>query len=329
VNTAREALVGVVIVTAIVVTAIGTLWLQGVTWGQDQRAMEAVFLEVGLIRPGNPVKLRGVEVGRVREIVVDPSGDMVRVRFRVNEGLALPPDPVMILSPESLFGDWQAEIHPRSRFPYVTYAEPREAEVLPGYALPDISQLTLAADRISENMAVLTERMGIAFSEETARNIASLIDNVEEVTTRLSEMVSQQAISFTEVTDGVQRAADGIGEAASQASVAFARVDDLLARGDLTSMIEDMAVVAENLRDLSGDLQGTNDDVRQVAVRVDSTFQRIESIVARAESGEGTLGRLLEDPGMSEELEAMVVDLRELLVDIRENPRRYVRLSIF
>jgi len=329
VNTAREALVGVVIVAAIVVTAVGTLWLQGVTWGQEQREMEAVFLGVGLIKPGNPVKLRGVEVGRVREITVDPSGDMVRVRFRVDEGLTLPPEAVVVLSPESMFGDWQAEIHPRSRYSYVTYAEPREAGVLPGYALPDISQLTHAADRISENMAVLTERLGIAFSEETARNIASLIDNVEEVTTRLSEMVSQQALSFTEVTDGVQRAADGIGVAAGQAGVAFARVDEMLAQGEISSMLEDLGVVAENLRDLSGDLQGTNDEVRQVAVRVDATFQRIESIVTRAESGEGTLGRLLEDPGMSEELEAMVVDLRELLVDIRENPRRYVRLSIF
>jgi len=329
VNKSREALVGVVIVAGLLVTAIGTLWLQGASFGRDQRDLEAVFSEVGLIRAGNDLKLRGVQVGNVREIVVDPAGDAVRVRFRINVGVSLPPDPVVILSPESLFGDWQAEIHPRTRYPNVPYAESTEEGVLPGHALPDISQLTFMAEEIAGNLATLTDRIGIAFSEETAQNIASLIDNVEDVTQRLSEMVTQQATSFTEVTAGVQRAAEEIGSAAEQARSAFAQVDEAMAAGDLSSTLEDLGVIAENLRGLSGELQGTNASVRSVAARVDSTFIRVEEIVERTAAGEGSLGRLLQDPAMSEEMEALMGDLRALLVDIRENPRRYVRLSIF
>lgn len=325
----REALVGVVIVASIVVTVIGTLWLQGASFGRDQRDIEAVFFEVGLIRAGNDLKLRGVHVGSVREIVVDSTGNTVRVRFRIDEGIVLPPDPVVILSPESLFGDWQAEIHPRTRYPDVGYTEPTREEVLPGHALPDISQLTHMADQIAGNLATLTERVGIAFSEETAENIASLIDNVEGVTQRLSDMVSQQAVSFTEVTDGVQRAAEEIGSAAEQARLTFARADEALATGDLASTLEDLGVIAENLRELSEELHGTNASVRSVVSRVDSTFVRVEEIVDRTAAGEGSLGRLLQDPTMSNELEALMGDLSALLVDIRENPRRYVRLSIF
>lgn len=328
-NKGREALVGVVIVAAVLVAVAGTLWLQGASWGRDEADLEAVFFEVGLIRPGNELKLRGVQVGRVREIEVDPSGTAVRVHFRINEDVALPPDPVVILSPESMFGDWQAEIQPRTRYVGINYPEVTEPDVLPGHALPDISQLTFMADRISQNLAVLTDRVGIAFSEETARNIASLIENVEGVTDRLSEMVSQQAVSFTEVTTGVENAAASIGAAAEQARVSFQRVDEVLATGDLASTVEDFAVVAENLRILSGELGGTNERVRDLAIRADSTFAKIQVMVDHAASGEGSLGRLLQDPTMTNELEAMVGDLRELLVDIRENPRRYVRLSIF
>lgn len=328
-NRARETMVGLVIVAALVVTVVGTLWLQGASFGGDQRDLQAVFHEVGLIRPGNELKMRGVQVGRVRSIEVDPSGELVRVNFRIDEGVNFPPDPVVILSPESMFGDWQAEIHPRTRYPEVPYAAAPEPDVLPGHALPDISQLTHMADQIAANLAVLTERVGIAFSEETARNIASLISNVEDVTDRLSEMVSQQAVSFTEVTDGVQRAAEGIEAAAVEARSAFARADTLLAGEDLASTLADLAEVAENLRALSGELGGTNEQVRSVVARVDSTFVSLQAVADRAASGEGSLGRLLQDPSMSEELEAMIGDLRELLVDIRENPRRYVRLSIF
>jgi phospholipid/cholesterol/gamma-HCH transport system substrate-binding protein len=329
VNASREALVGLVIVAGVMVTIFGTLWMEGVTWGREQVELDAVFYEVGLIRPGNALKLRGVQVGRVREIQVDPSGEVVRVGFRMDEGIRLPPDAVVVLSPESMFGDWQAEIHSRSRFPYANYAEPRQPGTLPGHALPDISQLTHMADRISDNLAVLTERVGIAFSEETARNIASLIENVEEVTERLSELVSQQALSFTNVTDGVQRAAGEISSAAEQTRETIARVDALIATGEVASTISDLSVIAHNLRALSGDLQGTNDRVHDVAARADAALSSIEAIVERAEQGEGSVGRLLQDPSVAEEFEGMMSDMRELLVDIRENPRRYIRLSIF
>lgn len=325
----REALVGLVIVGAIALTVVGTLWLQGASFVTAQRDLEAVFTQVGLLRPGNSMKFRGVEVGRVTEILVDPSGEVVRVRFSVDESLVIPPGSVVILSPESLFGDWQAEIHARETYAYADFAEPWEPGVLAGHALPDISQLTNTADRIAENLAVLTERFGVAFSEETAVNIASLIDNVEQVTQRLSDLVEQQAVSFTEVTSGVQRAVDGIADAAVRAETTFQSVTDLVTRPEVEATLADLAVISANVRQLSGELESTNVEIRTMAARADSTFMRAESILRRAEEEQGTIGRLLGDTEMAVDLHTMVNELRTLLVDVRENPRRYLRLSIF
>jgi phospholipid/cholesterol/gamma-HCH transport system substrate-binding protein len=141
--------------------------------------------------------------------------------------------------------------------------------------------------------------------------------------------VSQQAISFTEVTDGVQQATDRIGSAADQARATLERVDGFLADERLASTFDDLAVITQNLRGLSEDLDGTNDDLRRVAIRADSAFVRADAILARLNEGEGTLGRFVQDPAMADELTTMVTELRVLLVDIRENPRRYLRLSIF
>jgi phospholipid/cholesterol/gamma-HCH transport system substrate-binding protein len=325
----RDALVGVVIVGALLITAFGTLWLQGETIRGDWREVEAVFREVGQIRPGNPVKLRGVRIGRVREVNVTPEGDAVRLELRIDANTQLPADAVVVLSPESMFGDWQAEIHSRNRFPHATYREPTRPGVLPGYALPDISQLTAAADRISENIEVLTDRVGIAFSEETARNIASLIGNVEDVTERLSDLISQQAASFTGVTDQVGSATEAIGDAAVQARSAFQRVDQLLGREEVGEVLEDLAVLTETLKSLTSDMRGTMADVGALAARADTAFASVNRITARAEAGEGAIGRLLEDPTAALEMEAAMSELTLLLEDIRMNPRRYLRLSIF
>ncbi len=328
-NESRDALVGVVIVAALLLIGFGTLWLQGVTFTGERQDIDAVFERVGQIQPGSDVKLRGVNIGRVRSVEVEPDGALVRLVLRVDAGVQLPEDAVVVLSPESMFGDWQAEIHPSGVYPSRRFAEPREQGTLPGYALPDISELTAAADDIAENMSVLTERVGIAFSDETARNIASMIDNIEEVTERLSELVSQQASSFTDVTTEVSRATSSIADAAERAQTSFGRVDDLLARTEFETALEDLAVVTSNFRELSGDLQETNIDVRQMALQMDSTFSRLARITAEIEEGDGTLARLLNDPTMAAELEGTVIELNLLLADIRENPRRYLRLSIF
>ena len=325
----REALVGLVIVAALVLAVAGTLWLQGADLSGDRREIEAVFFQVGQIMPGNGVKLRGVQVGRVEEIIVEPSGELVRVRLEIDQDVALPEDPVVILSPESFFGDWQAEILARDAFPFGTYPTPTEDGTLPGHALPDISQLTATAMRISDNLGVLTDRFGIAFSDETAQDIASLISNVENVTNRLSDLIEQQAVSFTEVTDGVQEATVEIGSAAEQVRTTFADVSGILARAEVDSTLANLAVVSSNLRDLSTELSGTNVEVRELAARIDSTFHRAQTILTSIESGEGTVGRLLQDTSMAAELENTLTQLATLLQDIRENPNRYVRLSIF
>jgi phospholipid/cholesterol/gamma-HCH transport system substrate-binding protein len=328
-NDRRDALVGVVIVAALAVIAVGTLWLEGSSFAGETTEVRAVFNEVGQIRPGNPVKLRGVRIGRVREVSVLPDGSAVRLTLRIQDDLQLPANAVVILSPESFFGDWQAEIQTRDRFPHASYAEPTEPGVLPGYALPEISQLTASADRISDNIEVLTERVGIAFSEETAQNIASLIGNVEEVTERLSDLVTQQAASFTDVTADVRRATQGIGDAALEAQEALTRMNALFAREETGEALADFAALAENLRGLSEQLQGTNTTVQAMAVRVDSTFAALDRVTEQAASGEGSLGRLLGDPTMAMGMENTLAELQVLLQDIRENPRRYLRLSIF
>lgn len=325
----REAVLGLVIVSAIVLTAAGTLWLQGASFGGERQTIEAVFFEAGQIMPGNAVKFRGVEVGRVGEISVEPGGDLVRVGLILQQPVVMPEDPVIILSLESLFGDWEAEIHPRVGFPYPEFPTPPDANTLPGHALPDISELTVTADRISENLAVLVERFGIAFSDETALNIASLIDNIEGVTTGLSDLVRQQAESFTEVTDGVQTATDEIATAANQVRQTFENVDGLLAGSEIESMLQDLSVASANLRELSQELGGTNDQVRQMAAQADSTFRSAHGALAALNAGEGSLGRLLQDSAMAAELESTLAELSALLEDIRENPNRYVRLSIF
>ena len=119
-----EIMVGLVIVAGVVAAVFGTLWLQDASFGRGTQEVEALFQEVGQLMRGNSVKLRGVTIGQVQEIMVEPDGNAVRVRMRIRDGLVLPENRAVLLAPESMFGDWQAEIVNPEAYPQFAFHEP-------------------------------------------------------------------------------------------------------------------------------------------------------------------------------------------------------------
>ncbi len=325
----RDVLVGVVIVLGVIVSVVGTIWLQGTNIGRDTRTVDALFSEVGMLMRGNTVKLRGVAIGRVEEITVEPSGEAVRVTLRVDGQVAFPPDAGVILAPESFFGDWQAEIISRSRYPRFPYMEVSEPGVLGGHALPDITRLTAAALDISDNLTVLTDRVEMAFTEETALNLGRAIDNIGAVSQRLADLVETQAIAFTGVITELQGTTDDVGGAARAVRQSFERVDEMLASGSIDSILASGQQASENIRTMSQDLSSASSELESTLTQIDTAFSRFNRFAARIEAGEGAFGALMNDTILVAQAYSVMNQFAILLQDLRANPQRYVRLSIF
>lgn len=325
----NEVVVGAVIVVSAAVVLVGTLWLQGAYWGQRTVDLQARLREIGQLTEGNNVKLRGVSIGRVEQIAVEPGGGAVIVSMRVDADVELPADPVVLLSPESLFGDWQAEILPRSRYPHLEYEGSSDPSVLSGYALPDISQLTAVAEQIAENLAVLTDRVELAFTEETALNVRRAIENIQEVSEQLTRLVEQQATTLDELATTLRETTGQIGDAAEVANRTFQRLEVTIASGDVDSLVLHARSAASHVDRLTSDLASAVDELEGTLVTIDSTFARIDRLTAQLESGQGGLGRLIGDSLLYVRAEQALDELQSLLADLRKNPQRYIKLRVF
>jgi phospholipid/cholesterol/gamma-HCH transport system substrate-binding protein len=308
---------------------LGTLWLQDASFGRGTQEVEALFLEVGQLMNGNSVKLRGVTIGQVQEITVEPDGAAVRVRMRIREDVFLPENRAVLLAPESMFGDWQAEIVNPSDYHRFTFYEPGEPGVMGGYALPDFSRLTAAADQISENLSILTERVEEAFTEETARNLSQAIDNIQEVSERLRQLVEAQAGAVSDLASEFETSAVELGQAAHAARLTFERAEELLGAPTTDSLMLDARATLANLKVLSEELSIAAQGAQGMIVRADSTFARLDRMTARVAAGEGALGLLMRDTTLVTQAQGVLGELAALLKDLQENPQRYVRLSIF
>ena len=113
----NEVVVGIVLIAGILLLVFGTIWLKGMRLGEEEAEVRARFREVGQLLTGSSVKFRGVPIGRVEDIQLEPGGGAVVVTMLVDADVRLPAESVVLLAPESMFGDWQAEIAARSSFP--------------------------------------------------------------------------------------------------------------------------------------------------------------------------------------------------------------------
>lgn len=324
----REILVGAVVLLGIAVGVVGTVWLKG-GWGSDEVALRTASTSVGQLVAGASVKFRGVSVGRVGSVTVVPSGEAVMVEMTVRPDLVFPADAAVLIAPESMFGDWQAEITTRAEYSSQAFYEHPEEDVLPGAALPDFSRLTATADEIARRLTVMSDRFEIAFTEETALNLKNLIDNLGLISDDLTTMISQQAARFDELAVGVSVSAREFASAAVAARTTIERVDGLLTGADVGTMLTDAGESMQNLKTLTGDMRVAMTDMRTAAQQGSATLTRLDALLASAESGEGLLGRLLGDPELAEGAAAAVANLNQLLADIKENPTRYLSFSIF
>jgi phospholipid/cholesterol/gamma-HCH transport system substrate-binding protein len=322
-------MVGTVIVLSIALLFLGMVWLNGAGIRGDTEMVRARFREVGQLRVGGAVKLRGVPVGRVSEVALESGGNGVIVAMRLQRDVTLPEDPVVLLAPESFFGAWQAEIHPRNRFPRYSYAESPDPKVLPGVALPDMSRLTAVADEIAQSMAVLTNRIEIAFTEETALNVRRAIENIQQVSEQLTGLVGSQKRAIEGLGEDLAATTESLGAAAAAIERTFRQVEASISDGELEQIMGNVARASTQLDSLSASLLAASTEFRRVVTRADSALQVAEMVGGKLERGEGSLGLLVQDSVLYADLVRTNLLMQELLRDIKENPRKYIKLSIF
>jgi phospholipid/cholesterol/gamma-HCH transport system substrate-binding protein len=96
---------------------------------------------------------------------------------------------------------------------------------------------------------------------------------------------------------------------------------------ELKKSSEDITRMISNVSEISDSLNST--DIKNTLVRLDSTIMSTQSILAKIDKGEGSLGKLVNSDSLYLHLESASKNLEILLKDLQEHPERYVSISVF
>jgi phospholipid/cholesterol/gamma-HCH transport system substrate-binding protein len=324
----REFVVGVTVVAAIIAVAVGALWLSQTSLARDQVVRSARFREVGGLKPGAPVTLRGVKVGRVTAIRL-AADEWVQVDMQFDRAAELPPDPAVVAASSSLFGEWRANIlglaeqqdDPELRSA-LEQARAAGGEAWPGATLPDIGELTQQASRIAGDVANVTRRLEGVLDTSAVKELKASIGDLSQISRRLAGFARAQT----------QRL-DTVGENISLGSSAFVRtvtrLDSATAGGIVPEVAGNTRMALADLRQAAADLREVTEAAAQNKVSMVQALQSADSILRRIERGQGTLGMLASDTMLYREATLTFQEARALIADIRNNPKKYLKVSVF
>jgi phospholipid/cholesterol/gamma-HCH transport system substrate-binding protein len=280
------------------------------------------------LRQGAPVTVAGQRVGKVASIEFIPldrkiGPDHLRLELSIDERVRsqIRTNSVVYIRMQGLLGDRYIDIQPGTPEARVLAA----GEVLPSDAPMDLDQIMTTA---GETLDEVTQ-----FVQDLRRLTGSMTRGEGTVGRLLADDALYQrmvgaTVQLTATLQSINQSQGTVGrlirdpELYDRLTVALGRLDALTAQAlDGGGTIGQLLSSDTLHRGLLG-----------VVGRADSALLSIGSGLAGLTDGEGTLQRLLTDPALYDELLKAVVDLQTLLLDIRENPRRYrpeVNVDIF
>ena len=248
------------------------------------------------LRKGDPVQMRGVNIGRVHDFGLEPGSEDVVVILEVEGQWRIPVGSVTELVSPGLMSPKTVMIVPGEGPGYFAANASLPGTAMKGL-LDDTEALGVKGGRFLDQVTAL-------LSDSTIDAVGGSAQNLRIVLDELADLMGSQSDELEDLIGSLNRAADGLADVTGP------------------EFKEDISSTVSQADSLMGSLRATS-------TRFDRAAEALETVLGRMERGEGTLGQLSVNDSLYVSLNAAATSARLLIEDLRANPGRYINLSIF
>ncbi len=291
----------------------------------------AFYTDVHDVNTATPVQINGYEVGTVISISPDPQDvQRIRIDFTVKNEIKLPNYTIALLKPSSALGGKVIELDFDKMCVENNCAEDKSE--LKGVTVGIIGSL-INQKELQGSMEVITSvidstlrGLGNPDSQDAVdvgiRNLATTLENLATITQQFNSLMANSSRNMEKTLDNISVLTGTLVKSNTK----------------VNKMLEDLSKVTSDLKEvkLSETIKGANGTLDQAETTLktaestmtaaNTTLSELNEILAKISEGEGTVGKLMHDDQLYNNIEATTKNLDLLIQDIRLNPRRYFRL---
>jgi len=285
-----EIQVGIAVILGAVILVVGIMWLGEVRLNRNWETYTVYFDEVGGLEVGDPVDVSGLELGKVGSITLE--GGRVRTDLLIQAGVVLREDCTVEIRSIGLMGEKYIHILPGKTGDVL-----KAGSSIEGIYKAGLPEVVAGMGEVMVDMkaaaAALKQAIG---SGQDNKGLGQSLANLDAMLKEIVSLLRETRADIAETAENMRQASQGLNE------VIGSRKDQ----------------IKEGIERFS-----------RAAQRFDSLTVTLRQIADSIERGEGSLGMLIKEKKLYEQLDATLENLNLLIEDIKEHPERYIKLEIF
>tara|TARA_X000000950_G_scaffold74611_2_gene93117 strand:- start:7323 stop:8270 length:948 start_codon:yes stop_codon:yes gene_type:complete len=297
----REIKTAFLVLGGIALFIYGFSFLKGSSLFENDKIIYTVYEEVEGLVPGAKVSINGLTVGKITEIDFLSNSTKILITMSIRDELNFSNKSTALLYETGLIGGMAVAIQPVfDKGKAIVTGDTLMSEVKPGLTELINRQIEPLQAKISSMLSSADSLfLGVSnvLDNDTQLNLKNTLENLSLTTKNLNKA----SLSLIEILDENQT--------------------------NLNNTFSNFADTSANLKSITDSIADA-----KIAVTINEfnkTVQGLNAVVSSIENGEGTLGKLVNDEVLYQNLTKASYELESLLGDLKNHPKRYVHFSLF
>ena len=311
----REVKLALTAIAAVIILIWGINFLKARALFDRNNVFYGIYDRVDGLKISSSVIYRGYSVGQVSAInFVGERFDKVLVQFTVGKKLEIPSNSIAAIQSADLMGS-------------------KAINLIPGDAMTD-----------AQSGDTLQTQLELGLVEQLNKQLEPLKKKAENVMISLDTVLMALQEIFSEEGNGnLQGSLNSIGRTLNNVEQASGTLNNMLVSeaGRISNILKNINSITSNLENSNSDITRSLDNITTIsdslrAVNLNRSIHYLnhvlaqtDSIVTKINQGKGSLGGVVNDEELYYNLTAVSENLNKLLIEFRQNPKRFVNLSVF
>lgn len=282
---------GVFLILALLILFVGDV--QELFRKQGYRVY-AVFDSALGLEKNAAVKMAGIKIGLVKDIALD--GRRAKVTMSIYPNYRIPHGSRATLASLGILGEKYVEIVPGKE---ETFYEPEEImDSLPPISFDQLGTLFLS---MGEEIKKVSNSINSVLSKDLGPNLRKTLEHLESLTTELDSLVRENKASVHQTIENSGKAFDNLNQEVNKVSA---------------SVQETLKEIQGLIRDNRAGVKDNLDRLKEALNKLEQTLESLNSTLEKIEKGEGTVGKLVNEPSLYDETRTTVEQVQKITSSI-------------